>query len=279
MTYRPLSKRGVADPDLDTLHEGVPRWMREPLCDWLADFLYARGYSAAVSNIDLIKSVEMELRLPPFSRQYNIAAADAALDLVRSNETFALELVDYILQHIDVGRESWTALVLILMRSGSIWSISRVDADPPSRFWMLTRRDLDGAKLAISDIRTASQHAGAFLSESWKAIATRDPDATKGYDNAVWAIEAAAQPVVSPANTRATLGTVIHDMRAKTDKWTFALGDLGLVIDMADRIWTEQFRHGTQERAQHSLFEADAALHMAIPLVRYFVGGLVARAS
>jgi len=44
---------------------------------------------------------------------------------------------------------------------------------------------------------------------------------------------------------------------------------------MTSRIWTNHFRHGTQPRGDNTLEEADAAVHLAIPLVRYFVGGLI----
>jgi hypothetical protein len=64
-------------------------------------------------------------------------------------------------------------------------------------------------------------------------------------------------------------------MRSKPSKWTFALGDLDLVMDMADRVWTMHFRHGTELREDHAIEETDAALHLAIPLVRFFSGGLV----
>ncbi len=143
----------------------------------------------------------------------------------------------------------------------------------------MTRRDVAAAKAAISDIRSQHNRAGGFLADSWKAVATRNPQPSEAYDKAVKAIEAAAQPVVSPANAKTTLGTIIRDMRAKPSKWTFALGDLDLIIDMANRVWTEHFRHGTQQRDDHTLEEADAALHLAIPLVRYFSGGLISRAS
>jgi hypothetical protein len=157
--------------------------------------------------------------------------------------------------------------------SGSAWDVTPIDSES-SRF-ALTRRDLEAAKDAISEIRSEDERAGDFLADSWKAIATRDPHPSEGYDKAVKAIEAAAQPVVSPKNDSATLGTILRDMRAKPSKWSFALGDLGLVIDMADRVWTTHFRHGTMLRDDHTLEEADAALHLAIPLVRFFAGGLV----
>lgn len=140
---------------------------------------------------------------------------------------------------------------------------------------MLTRRDLDAAKLAISEVRTADQRAGDLLADAWKAIATRNPDPSTAFDKAVKAVEAAAQPVISPKNLRATLGTIIRDMDASRAKRTFALGDVDIVIEMAQRVWSTHYRHGTQVQGDHTQAEADAAVHLAIPLVRYFAGGLI----
>jgi hypothetical protein len=140
---------------------------------------------------------------------------------------------------------------------------------------VLTRRDLAEAKLAISDVRAKEPRAGAFLADAWKAIATHDPRPSEAYDKAVKAIEVAAQPVVLPDNQDATLGQVISAMKDKPSKWPLALGDLDLVIEMTDRVWTNHFRHGTQDRGENTLQEADIAVHLAIPLVRFFVGGLV----
>ena len=64
-------------------------------------------------------------------------------------------------------------------------------------------------------------------------------------------------------------------MKEKRSKWTFALGDLDVVIEMTERLLTNRFRHGTQIRGENTLKEADAAVHLAIPLVKFFVGGLV----
>jgi hypothetical protein len=69
--------------------------------------------------------------------------------------------------------------------------------------------------------------------------------------------------------------TALRDLKAKPSKWTFTLGDLDPVIAMMERLWTSPIRHGTDVRTDHTQPEADAAVHLAIPLVRYFAGGLV----
>lgn len=144
----------------------------------------------------------------------------------------------------------------------------------------LSRRDLGAAMAAIAAVEPSSVRARGLLTDAWVKVACRDPDPNGGYDKAVKAVEASAQPVVSPNNDKATLGTIVRDLRAKPDKWEFELGDVDLVIAMSDRLWTTHIRHGTdvRPRTDHTLPEADAALHLAIALVRFFSGGLVRRA-
>jgi hypothetical protein len=279
MKYRPLSKRDAFDPDLDTLHEEVEPWMVAPLIQWLQPFLWqSRG-----SRMTFITGFEMEHRVrQPFNR---VGTSSAALDVeerIQGEGSFGLDVVNYALSRGQQFPDAEWAILIpsltsTLQRSGSAWEVSSVDYDGEARF-ALTRRDLAAAKAAISEIRLQHERAGKFLTDAWKAVATRDPRPNEAYDKAVKAIEAAAQPVVSPDNDRATLGTIIRDMRAKPSKWSFPLGDLDPIIAMSDRVWTEHFRHGTDERRDdHTLEEADAALHLAIPLARFFAGGLISR--
>jgi hypothetical protein len=278
--YRPLSKRDVPDADLDTLHEDVEPWMAEPVIGWLRPFLWIESDFSVLANTSFLEGFEMAHRVrDKFDRTDAASPAADAEGRIRQGGTFGLDLVSYALHVLPtwyLDHHMVSTLEELLHNSGSAWEVTATGSeDDEERTYTLTRRDLAAAKAAISDIRSHSQRAGDFLADSWQAIARRDPRPGEGYDKAVKAIEAAAQPVVSPANNRATLGTIVRDMRAKPSKWEFDLGDVDLVIDMADRVWVEHFRHGTQPRTDHTLSEADVALHLAIPLVRFFVGGLV----
>jgi hypothetical protein len=160
----------------------------------------------------------------------------------------------------------------ILRSGGSVW-----EATPEQPGYRLTRRDLAAAREAITQVEPFASRAHTFLVDPWGAVATRDPKPNEAYDKAVKAVEAAAHPVVQPNHDTATLGSILGEMRSRRELWAFVLGDIDLVIDMAERLWTTHIRHGTDVRTDHSVPEADAALHLAIPLVRFFAGGLVSR--
>jgi hypothetical protein len=259
-------------------------WMVAPLARWLRPFLISDAGFESSLNLDFIEGLEMATRL-----RERLDRRDVVSDVEHRLETvpmFGIDAVAYALSGIRVVRSPthgrtfpWAEdLNRILHQSGSAWEVTELDVEDGEegeKELILTRRDLAAAKLAISDIRSQDARAGTFLADAWKAIASREPQPGEGYSKAVMAIEAAAQPVITPNNAKATLGRIIQAMEDKPEKWTFALGDLDLVIAIAQRVWGTHYRHGTQMRDDHTLEEADAALHLAIPLVRFFAGGLV----
>src|SRR5207248_1978772 len=99
-----------------------------------------------------------------------------------------------------------------------------------------------------------SGRAAEHLRSAWANTYGRDPSPSKAYGDAVRAVEAAAKPVISPKNSRTTLGTLIRDIRAKPGKWTVTLvkgagsAAVGVLVEMMDLLWQGQHdRHGTSD--------------------------------
>lgn len=282
MEYRPPSARDVFDPDLDTLHEHVMPWMVKPLRRWLSRFMTSRSEHGSFNvNVNFVENLEMETRqYTPFVRASQIM--DDVEQRMKDFPMFGIDAAAYALSTLTTTATTRMPAIQelehVLARSGSVWEVTPItDEITRETRYILTRRDLAAAKAAISEITSQHDRAGRFLFDAWKAIASTDPQPNEGYDKAVKAIEAAAGPVITPNDRNATLGKMIGAMRDKPEKWTFVLGnDICPVIRMAERVWGEHFRHGTDERrTDHTLPEADAAVHLAIPLVRYFSGGLM----
>ena len=281
--YRPLSKRGVHDVDLDSLHETVQPWMVTAITRWLDQFVWLQvtGTGSRVSNEAFLQEFEVAHRLrEPLDRQRRFSAGNDFEHRVSGGGTFGFDAVNFALSWMgrNVRDVTITPRVVklrdLLESAGAVWEPTNLGT-PTKPAYTLTRRDLAAAKDAIAEVESVADRPGRFLMAAWGKVATRDPDPNGAYDNAIKAVEAAAHSVVSPSNTKATLGTMIRDLNAKPEKWAFALGDVQTVITMAEALWSNHFRHGTQQRDDHTLAEADAAVHLAIPLVRYFAGGLV----
>jgi hypothetical protein len=291
MHYRPPSKRDVSDEDLDTLHETVMPWMVAPLARWLRPFVVSGEGHDAVVNLGFIEGLEMAHRMRvSLNRQQVMHDIECLLE---SEPMFGIDAAAFALSTILIVRtpersrkgrryDAVEPLDHLLARSGSVWQVTEPDVEGGEdglKALILTRRDLAAAKPALAAIRSQDARAGRLLTDAWTAIATRDPRPGEAYDKAVKAIEVAAHPVVEPNRAKATLGSIIGTMNADPAKWSFILGDIQVVIDLAQRVWKSHLRHGTQGRDENTPAEAEAAVYAAIALVRYFLGGMVKRTS
>jgi hypothetical protein len=269
--YRPLFGD---DPAQQGLVGGIPPWIHPAMERWL---LNALKRPDAKPNYAVIESFEMRHRLTPPRRSISLPNEMAARAL--SHDEYGLSLVNYILWMAPEIRfrslNLPSIMSAILARGGSVWEVTE---SSESGRYRLTRRDLAGTGDAIGEL-PAGDRAADMLRSAWEKIASRDPDPSGAYDLAVKAVEAAAHPVVSPNRDTATLGSMLGDLRAQPQRWSFVLEDLDTVIAMGTTLWTHHYRHGTQQRDDHTLDEADAAVHLALALVRFFTGNAVTLAA
>jgi hypothetical protein len=269
--YRPLFD---SDPQDAGLVEGIPSWMKPGLVRWLNEALSTPGGG---TNFELVETFERRHRLNPFPRQApgRTSLRQILIERAARDDEFALTLINYILwiwlDHRGLTAAIPAGMSALLTESGSVWEVTQ--SDDTARF-RLTRRDLAGTKDAIAEL-PANERAADMLRSAWVKIASRDPDPSGAYDLAVKAVEAAAHPVVSPKHARATLGSMLGDLRAHPERWSFVLEDLDTVIAMAATLWTHHYRHGTEQRDDHTIEEADTAVHLALALVRFFTGNAI----
>jgi hypothetical protein len=272
----PLSVResGVVD-DFRVPSEGVPPWLGESLWDWLR-MTFPHGFSdEEKAQLYLaLRRAERRLRRP-----LGLGSWDSEWDHVRRNvdaETL-LDLVDYAAAHvaddIDLKRLNST-----LVGAGSVWRVSTTDRPHLER--VVPPEVRERAEAAMKPADRASEH----LTHAWSAVYGRNPNPQYAYDQCVKAVEVVAGPVVSPANKRATLGTMMRDLRAKPDKWSVGLNhpdkaqQVRTVADMMDLMWKGQHRHGSSDdsaKAGNTGEEAARALQLAMTLVEWFRTGLV----
>jgi len=105
----------------------------------------------------------------------------------------------------------------------------------------------------------------------------RNPHPDRAYDEAVLAVEAVACPLVAPTSTRATLGSVIADLRNQAARWELAIGDTSgqpaapdRLIEMLQLLWQGQFRHaGAPNSRRQNQAEAEAVVHLAATVVQW----------
>lgn len=279
--WRPLRVRqagGKAVVDYEALHEGVPPWLMESLTAWVAGFFMgARGRWDA----DRLRQLERELRLP---LAWNDDPGNTLLADLQRDEDLFLDVVDYLLRDLrwfaNQPNYQLRSVVDMLKEAGSAWEVTR-----DGRGFRLQRRVLEVVAASARQVFEV-KGAGDHLRKAWAAAYGRQPDPSRAYSEAVKAVEAAAQPIVTPKDPKSTLGKMIPVLRDAPAKWEVVLvarpdfDRVAVVQFMAELLWQGQTdRHGTPSPVPVSQEQAEAAVHLAALLVQWFTGGSIRRST
>lgn len=190
-----------------------------------------------------------------------------------------LDVVDFILGNLEPGSASTKTNVArldsYLVEARSAYTVG---IDGEGRWELQDRQPAEVTELidrAISSNDRSAQH----LRRAWSQMYRRDPGYNGACHDAVAAVEVVAKPVVSPNNSRTTLGTIVRDLKAKPSKWTTASdadADVEKVIAMLELVWQGHYRHGNDEDPI-DVGESGAAMvvQLAAVLVGWFKAGYV----
>lgn len=276
--FRPLSSRGRPDDRFDQPQPGLPDYLLQPVLDWLDVLLWVNApmEHSQLPNVDALRTLQLVLRLqdPLDWSTEGYSARTSLIEMMWKDREFALDVLDFFVQHIAAAPYA-DKLGTTLTLGGSEWEVAPAGEDGRQ----LSRRVIGPVREEIENLRTYSERAHHHLSRAWDRLVGRQPDPSTAYREAIRAIEVVAKPVVTPHDANATLGKVIRALRDKPDKWETVLDKSSplQVADLADFIWRGQLdRHGTDDPSAPlnvSQEEADAAVHLAVPLVRLFVSG------
>ncbi|MFB7763587.1 hypothetical protein [Streptomyces xiamenensis] len=298
--WTPLSHRTA--PSARVLRDGVPAGLEAPLRQWIhttAD-RYPRAAARAAVRMDLILHSENDEydEIGPGERlaywtpsESLLDIADALLDLVPTGGWENTPLT--------AGRPPWEAALIVassapdtryrgplqqlLDDAGSLYTI-RADGRA------LVRR-VDPAVAAV--INTAAEVANQpergsatlHLRRAHEAAYALQPDPVKAYSEAIKAVESAAHATLQPNHARATLGTMLGELRQVRAKLGVPIAGksgtegLAAVESMMELLWTGQSsRHGNLEQTrEETVPEAVMAVHLAANLVQLFSSGAVRR--
>jgi hypothetical protein len=299
--WRPLSVREGRTPDAeyDGPHDGVPEWLFGPLWGWFVGRyptlrragVLSPGMVPVEGSVDACRRIASALRVSieddtePHPRDAKGLQA-RLLERMRSEPYRLLDVADYWLRTVDFKEplrghdDARDHLRDVLATAGSVYHVQ--EGTPP-----YLARVVAAETQAAADARMmASGRPGEHLALAWRAVYGRPARAGDGYRECIRAVEAAAIPVVSPNNPKATLGTVIGELRAAPDRWTVAMFSptpedlVPTVTMMLELLWKGQRdRHGTPDPATPlsvTLEQAEAAVHLALPLIQFFTAGFVA---
>lgn len=275
-SWKPLSVRhGRSEGYVDAV-EGIEPYMRPALSSWVYELIEKNRlpeHELLIKfdiRLQIDRSVENSIQ-PPEER---IAEAITSPWV---STTAALDAIDCLLAYFARAYDK-DALEEILLASNSMW---KVKASPfPGVNWQLVRRVPAVVAEALNNL-SAGERAQEHLSRSWSRLMGLHPDPGYAYKQAVMAIEAAARPVVTPTDEKATLGKMIRALRDNPDRWRVTLPTAtgANVANLCSMVWSSQLdRHGTDDPdapLEASQAEAEAAFFAAVTLVQYFGNGHV----
>lgn len=270
-----------ADPKaLEALHSGVPSWMRRFIvasAESVAYRMNPNGIGPRVPDPQYILEYETAVRRPSSLESVFVSYGMDRL-LREMGEDEFLDFVDFLVYKVETtSSETHRRLGLleqVLANAGSEWRIGQRDGHAA-----LEKRVPEGVVQAAEDTISNSGSAGVLLAEAWHAAFGKSPDSEEAYEKSIKAVEEAGAHIVTPLNKKATLGTMLRDMKAQTD-WKIDLPtpDADVPIKMAEALWVgQESRHGGNGYRKPTQGEAEAAVMLAVPLVQWFASGALQR--
>lgn len=258
---------------LEAPYEDVPDHLWAPLWAWMKEWLES-------ADLTFMLCMHFRLAVPDARSGYDVhdRVVGVLAQQARADSGFLLDCIEWTLEvfgdtygHEAQGRLAKLALALTMGNSAY-----RIRDDGKG----LELRIEPAVKEQVQTIiNEASGSPGGHLVTAWNEAYGRTPDPGKAYSEAIKAVEAAAAPVISPNNLRATLGTLSRDLKAAPNKWTFAIAGSNRngvedVQRLMSLLWDGQTsRHGgVNPTVPETPEAARAAVHIAATLVQFFVG-------
>ncbi|MEW2557195.1 hypothetical protein AB0957_36575 [Streptomyces zhihengii] len=284
-------RAGLVDtPEHDGPFDGVPDHLVVPLQEWVAYALGAEGLGDVYDEDAVERTLCLRLRMVPLQNVVGGVGSKYYRALIEAVGLRLLDVVDEVLAYkVERGLNDDAAISLlinILDEAGSAYRVAWIGDGLEVRVAPAVR-DAVHQTMADAAARSTAGSAADHLGAAWQAAYGRSPDPVRAYSEAIKAVEAAAHAVVQPNNAKATLGTMLGEIRNARHKFGSAIpvpaaGDpIAAAEAMMRALWEGQTsRHGGQNgTVPETLDSARAGVHLAATLVQWFVSGAVARTA
>ncbi|MGA4803569.1 hypothetical protein [Streptomyces lavendulocolor] len=271
-------RTGLASaPEHDGPFEEVPDHLLVPLQTWVDRAYKYQGHP----QHDKARPICLRLRISPPRDRYG--EPDYVTPLTQATSLLLLDVVDETLRARAADTSKIASLGRLLDDAGSAYRVNEAGDGLEERVTPAVR---DAVRQTIADAAAepAAGSAADHLAAAWQAAYGRGPDPVRAYSEAIKAVECAAHAVVQPNNAKATLGTMLGEIRNARHKFSAAIpspaGDqIAPAEAMMRALWEGQTsRHGAQTATTPETLEAArSAVHLAATLVQWFVSGAVVR--
>ncbi|MEU8765027.1 hypothetical protein [Streptomyces sp. NPDC048659] len=275
-------RTGRAEPQFDGPYQGMPPHLEGPLQQWVGTALALQAHNLGHRQYDeaTAQILCVRLRIPVYGRR---SYAQTLMDCVGDA---LLDVVDALLAYWrEIGEDGWSdSLEQLFNDAGSAYRVAETGDGLEERVTPAVR---DAVMQTITEAagEQSAGSAAAHLAAAWQAAYGRGPDPVRAYSESIKAVESAAHSVIQPNKPKATLGTMLGEIKNARHKFGFAIpvpaaGDPVAVAEAMMRVlWEGQTsRHGGQTATPSETLEsARAGVHLAATLVQWFVSGAVIR--
>lgn len=263
--WQPLSQRHRGESAYDDgPYEGLPPHLRTAVLAWIQRALF--DSQSKTWRVELVEKLALRFRLEYFPHgSPGQTVAKHFLEEISGDEDLMLDVVDGILANARAVKGAF--LRDLLRDGGSAWTVAENERG--------LERAVDPTAAAAAVAAMAPRdEASADLRIAWSHTYGRSPDPSDAWDHAIKAVESLLYPLVSPANAKATLGSMIATMRQKPGKWEHVLpadrsDGVELLIELLDMMWPNPDRHATGATRPPTPAEAQAAVQIAVLVVSW----------
>ena len=257
-------------------YEDLPDFLYQPLTLWIdSNFGGRLGSTADVLGGPRLAAAIRRVIPRPDDGPLTVRAVTGSISLFDTDDKL-LDAVDAVLYLREMPVAARQSLDELLTLGGSVWRV-----DPGGRG--LIRRVDETAVAAFEAASSPADAASAELSEAWVAAYGRNPNASDAWDHSIKAVEAVLIPIVTPNNSKATLGDVVGILNSQGSRWQLDLHghddsqSVGPLVAMLRLMWPNPDRHGSGTSRTPSLPEAQEVVHLAITLVQWARGNALVR--
>ena len=270
----PFSKRhdDEAREEFVALREGIPAGLHPSLLQWSrVAFTMKQPWGEEVHQARLEYAERLTNKTLLLANHRD--SLSALVQALGSDDELHLDVIDLALGW--VGDNAADILQQFFAESRSAYCV--VMDDDGNRV-LQHRQPKEMSELFDSEANQPGR-AAEHLRTAWSKCFGLNPDTKGACIEAVSAIEVAAKPVVSPNNSRTTLGTLCRDMKADLSKWETGSqfeGSVETVLSMMNMIWQGHLRHGDEDAPLEVPPEsAEMTVQTAVLLVSWFRSGRI----
>lgn len=265
----------------EALYPGMPSHLAPAIRQWIQSWLESRPQVLQAVCIDMRLNVVAD---PTVGYHQQELVLGQLRDVGRHRPEFMLNIIESMIavdpaiffQPAGGGVSHSAHLDDLLSRGNSLYEIRNENL--VERVSPEAREQLEEAIAAAS--RTAADH----LVAAWRDAYQREPNADQAIEDAIKAVEAAAQPVLAPKDSSATLTKMAGDLKIAAHLWDHAMFDktdqtrpITRTIEMMRLLHdTQTGRHGVGAGyPDQSIESVRAALQLAATLVQWFSTGVI----